>query len=89
MLLFVLFGNPFRANGQDAKFQALIMYNFTKLLDWPDKSGDFVINIIANENLTKELKDFTTERKVGGLQKIIVNNVLISEIINCQILYVG
>lgn len=89
MLLFVLLGNHFNVNGQDAKFQALIIYNFTKLLDWPDKSGNFVINVIGNAELTKELKEFTANRKAGGVQEIIVEKVLISELANCQMVYVG
>ena len=89
MLLFVLLGNRFNANGQDAKFQALIMYNFTKLLDWPDKSGNFVINVIGNVELAKELKEYTASRKAGGVQEIIVKKVLISELGNCQMIYVG
>ncbi|MEN8119363.1 MAG: YfiR family protein [Bacteroidota bacterium] len=89
MLLFILFGNRFNANGQDEKFQALIMYNFTKLLDWPDKSGDFVISVIGNVELVKELKEYTADRKAGGVQDIIVKKVLISELGNCQMIYVG
>ena len=89
VLLFVLTGNRYNASAQDTKFQALIMYNFTKLLDWPDKSGDFVINVIGNVDLAKELKEFTTNKKAGGVQNIIVKKVLINELLDCQILYIG
>ena len=89
VLLFVLIGNRFNATAQDAKFQALIMYNFTKLLDWPDKSGDFVINVIGNVDLAKELKEFTANKKAGGVQEIIVKKVLVNELLDCQMIYVG
>ncbi len=89
VLLFVLLGNSISATGQDAKFQALIMYNFTKLLDWPDKSGDFVINVIGNVDLAKELKEFTANKKAGGVQEIIVKKVMVSELLDCQMIYVG
>ncbi len=89
MLMFILIGNQLNTNGQDAKFQALIIYNFTKLIDWPDKSGSFVITIVGNTELAKELKDFTANRKVGGIQEIAVEKLLVNEINNAQILYVG
>ena len=89
MVLFVLYGNYFNAKGQDAKFQALIMYNFTKLLDWPDKSDNFVINVIGNAELAKELKEFTVNRRAGGVQEIVVNKVPLSELDKCQMVYVG
>lgn len=89
MLVFILLGNQFNTIGQDAKFQALIMYNFTKLIDWPDKSGNFVITIIGNAELAKELKEFTTNRKVSGIQEITIEKLLVSEITKSQILYVG
>ncbi|RLD76376.1 MAG: hypothetical protein DRJ10_13685 [Bacteroidetes bacterium] len=89
MLLFVVLTSHFNAIGQDAKFQALIMYNFTKLLDWPDKSGDFVINVIDNVELAKELADFTATRKAGGIQNIVVNEILTNELTKCQMVFVG
>ena len=75
--------------GQDSKFQALIMYNFTKLLDWPDKSGDFIISVVSNDELAKELTDFTANRKVGGIQNIVVNKVMVNDLTKCQIIFVG
>jgi len=89
MLLFVLLGNHISISGQNAKFQSLIIYNFTKLLDWPDKSGDFVISVIGNAELAKELKEFTQNRKAGGVQQIVVKKELIDELTDCQIIFVG
>ncbi len=89
VLLFVFVFGKFAINAQDAKFQALIIYNFTKLLDWPDKSGDFVIEVVGNAELAKELSDFTKTRRVAGMQNIIVNKVLPAEVSNAQIVVVG
>jgi len=74
---------------QDTKFQSLIIYNLTKLLDWPDKSGNFTIKIIGNTELTKELKEFTNERKAGGKQDFDIQKVEIGNIDNCHILFIG
>lgn len=88
LLLVFIFGK-FNANAQDAKFQALIIYNFTKLLDWPDKTGDFIIEVVGNPELAKELKEFTKSRKVAGMQNIVVNKVLPGAVSNAQIIVVG
>jgi hypothetical protein len=74
---------------QDAKFQSLILYNLTKLLDWPDKTGNFTVRIIGNSELVKELKDFTSERKAGGKQDFDIQKIEISDIAQCNMLFVG
>jgi hypothetical protein len=75
--------------GQDAKFQSLIVYNLTKLLDWPDKTGNFTVRIIGNSELVKELKEFTSERKAGGKQDFDIQKAEANEIGQCNIVFVG
>ena len=74
---------------QDSKFQSLIVYNLTKLLDWPDKSGNFTIRIIGNSDLVKDLKEFTNGRKAGGKQDFDIQKIEVNEINQCNILFVG
>ena len=88
VLIIFLFANSSKTFAQDTKFQALIIYNFTKLLDWPDKSGNFVINVIANEELVKELSNFTTGRKAGGIQDFEIKKADENNT-DCQMLIVG
>lgn len=87
-IIIVFFGNQFKIHAQDAKFKALIIYNFTKLLDWPDKTGNFVINVVADEELAKELSIFTSGRKAGGIQDFEVKQAGENDT-DCQILVVG
>jgi hypothetical protein len=79
----------FKLIAQDAKFQSLIIYNLTKLLDWPDKTGNFTIKILGNTELVKELKEFTSDRKAGGRQDFDIQKADISNIGQCQMLFVG
>ena len=81
--------NSFKIQAQDAKFQALIIYNFTKLIDWPNKSGNFTVKILGNSELAKELKDFTVDRKAGGKQIFDIVKVEPDNIDNCQVLFIG
>lgn len=84
-----LISNVVKIHAQDAKFQALIIYNFTKLIDWPNKSGNFIVKVLGNSDLTKELKDFTADRKAGGKQPFDIQKVETGNIDDCHILFVG
>ena len=88
MFTFII-GNIANLNAQDAKFQALIIYNLTKLIDWPNKTGNFTVKVFGNSDLAKELKDFTLERKAGGKQAFDIQKIESSSFDNCQILYIG
>ncbi len=75
-------------SAQDAKFKTLIMYNFTKLIDWPSKDGNFTIYVLGSSDIIKELKSFTTNRKAGGIQTIEVKEIVLNEVGNCNILFI-
>jgi len=53
--------------GQNEKFKALFMYNFTKYLEWPEayRQGDFVITVVGNSAIADELKAIASRKKVG------------------------
>ena len=90
LLLAVIFFTALRANGQDEKFKALFMYNFTKYLEWPPdkKSGDFVIGVYGNSPIITELNIIAQKRKVGA-QSIVVKKVAtVTEFSGCNILYI-
>jgi hypothetical protein len=78
-------------HAQNEKFKALFMYNFTKYIEWPAsvRQGDFVIGVLGNSSLTKELETIASKQKVGS-QAIVVkvfNDV--KDIDNCHILYIS
>lgn len=80
---------PF-VRGQDEKFKALFMYNFTKYLEWPSQkeTGDFVINVYGNSPIIDELKVIAKKKQVGN-QKIVVNKVTsLDECVGCNILFI-
>ncbi|WP_462279955.1 YfiR family protein [Salinivirga cyanobacteriivorans] len=88
LLLLVLSITDLKA--QNEKFKALFMYNFTKYIEWPgDKqSGDFVIGILGNSPMKKELEVIATKKKVGSQPiKVKVFNS-INDIGSCHILFI-
>lgn len=87
MLIFVAF-----ASAQDVnyKLHAGLLYHFTKHIEWPmsKQSGDFVIGVLGNANLTEAVEEMSKSRMVGS-QKIIVVQVKTADDANrCHIIYV-
>ncbi len=72
----LLFLSTFFSYGQNEKFKALFMYNFTKYLEWPEvrRQGDFVITVVGNSSIKEELQTIATRKKVG-FQTIKVKSV--------------
>jgi hypothetical protein len=77
------------AKAQDEKLKAIFVYNFTRYLDWPQKSGNFVIVILGKSPIYAELADIAMKKKVGT-QTIEVKTIMSAEeITDCQILYIA
>jgi hypothetical protein len=90
-LIALLFSFVIIANGQDAKYKALFIYNFTKQIEWPasEKSGDFVIGVVNNNELYDQLVSITTGKK-AGTQNIVVKKMKgIEEVESCHILFLA
>ena len=46
--------------------KSAFVYQFTKFFSWPDKPGDFVIDVVEDEELVKVLSDVTAGKTVGA-----------------------
>jgi hypothetical protein len=80
-----------QANAQLEKHQATFIYNFTRLVQWPDlyKEPAFILGILGNnEAITKELKASIGERTVAGKEIQIVEFASAAAISKCHLLFV-
>jgi hypothetical protein len=69
--------------------QSMFIYNFTRLIEWPNKDGDFTIGVLGSGSLVSELSK-TTAGKTVGQQKIVVKKIKdISEINKLNILFIS
>jgi hypothetical protein len=77
--------------GQNEKFKALFIYNYTKYIEWPKamRSGDFVIGVYGNPTLATELQLIAMKQKVGSQTMRIKSITDISDVRNCHILFIG
>lgn len=85
-----LFSTKIHAQASIAQAQAVFMYNFTRLIEWPSdyKSGDFVIGIYNANEMYSELKSFTQGKSVGSQSISVVKFASAQTIGKCHILFV-
>jgi hypothetical protein len=79
------------ANAQIEKHQVTFIYNFTRLIQWPNiiESPVFTIGVLGrNHPLTEELKAASQGRTAGGRQIEIVEYASTDDLSKCHILFV-
>jgi len=72
------------------KAQAMFIYNFSRLIEWPVayKTGPFIIGVLGNSSVADELETYTLGKKVG-IQEIQVKKYkTVQEIAICHILFI-
>ena len=76
---------------QNERFKALFIYNFTKYVEWPSdyKTGDFVIGVLGNSPISKELKIIASKKHVGSQTMKIKNYGSVGQIGKCNIIYIA
>ncbi|RMG79999.1 MAG: YfiR family protein [Bacteroidetes bacterium] len=75
----------------NAKKQAIYIYNFSKYINWPEKYKDdkFIIGVLGNSHVEKELQNLAATRKVYNQTLVIKHLDSPSEIEDFEIVYVG
>lgn len=79
------------AQETDYKIHSLFVYNFIKYIEWPQNltEGDFVIGIVGDSPINKELLNMAASKKAKN-QTIIVKKITnISEVEKCHLVYVS
>lgn len=85
-----LFGKIEKSFSQDVDYKAytLFLYNFMKYIEWPSAEGDFVIGIVGDSPIKKDLTVLSETKKVKG-RKIVVKIILTPEdALSCQMIYI-
>jgi hypothetical protein len=71
--------------------QAIFLYNFTRLIEWPEsyKSGNFVMGVYGASELFDELQSYTNGKSVGSQAIKVVKFASAADIGKCHILFIG
>lgn len=75
--------------GQNEKFKALFIFNFTKYIEWPTSSTDkvFTIAVFGDSPIFSELESISKLKNVGKASINIKKVYNVSEIGNAHIVY--
>lgn len=90
LIIVLLLSISIYSNAQIPKPQSIFIYNFTKYIEWPASynTGDFVIGILGQSPLTKELTNLSKSKKVGNQPIAVKKFQNVGEISKCNILFV-
>ena len=76
--------------GQEEKFKALFIYNFTKYIQWPANiEGDFKIAVIGSNDMVNELNVIASKKTVGQNTISVVSANSASSVKQCQIAFIS
>jgi hypothetical protein len=91
MLAFLTTLVSFTTLGQTAQFKALFLYNFAQNISYPENSvkDNFIITVIGEPEVTKELQELSKSRKVGSYSLKIKETNAIENIEDSQIIYLS
>ncbi len=88
-LLFVG-GASFAQDRPVHEIYTMMVFNFTKYVQWPDsdKPGEFVIGVIGNEDVYKTLTTWYNGKTKGAKTYVIKKFSNASEVSDCAVLYI-
>jgi hypothetical protein len=91
MLAFLTTLVSFTALGQSAQFKALFLYNFAQNISYPENSmkEGFVITVIGEPEVAKELLSLAKSRQVGSYPLKIKESNSVETVENSQIIYLA
>jgi len=91
-LLFVLAMKSNLAHSQMGipKAQAMFIFNFSRLIEWPAsyRNGPFIIGVLGTSTVADELDIYTKGKKVGAQDIQVMRYKTPQEISSCHILFV-
>ncbi len=81
---------PAKAQTEIPKAQAMFIYNFSRLIEWPatNKAGPFIIGVLGNSAVATEIELYSRGKKVGIQDILIKQYKTVDEISTCHILFV-
>lgn len=71
--------------------QALFIYNFTKMIEWPAnlKTGEFVIGVVGSSETVRSLTTATKSKKVGAQSIVVKAFKEANEVNGCHIVMIA
>ncbi len=82
--------NSAKAQETDYKSYTLFIYNFMKYVEWPEaqNKGDFILAVIGDSPINKELQALASAKKIKGRTIIIRKCNTIEDTYGCHLIFV-
>ena len=93
VLMLILLGGSATSLAQEINYKAytLFVYNFMKYIEWPQESSsknDFVIGVVGESPIVKELQSLAQVKKVKGKTIIVKQISSVEEAVTCNLIYI-
>lgn len=90
LCLSFLLGNAEKARSQDVDYKAytLFLYNFMKYVEWPNNEGDFIIGVVGDSPVKKELYELAKNKKAKGRKIVVINVATPGDALLCNMVYI-
>lgn len=76
------------AQEKDYKAYTLFLYNFMKYIEWPTQEGDFILGVVGDSPIHKELITLSENKKAKGKNIVVKIINTPDEAIGCSMLYI-
>lgn len=83
-------GNAFAQERSAEEVYSMMVYNFTKYVQWPDHagSGEFVIGVVGNAEIFKTLNTWYGGKPRGSKTYVIKKFNSAAEVTDCHVVYI-
>jgi hypothetical protein len=91
MLMILVPVVSFSSFSQVSKAQAMFLYNFSRLIKWPEANtqGDFIFGILGTEEVYNDLQHLTIGKKVGSQPIVVKLFKEPNQITACHVLFIA
>jgi hypothetical protein len=90
LVSFLFVGSTFAQDRPMHEIYTMMVFNFTKYVQWPDsdKPGEFVIGIVGNEEVYKTLSTWYNGKNKGAKTYVIKKFNNAAEVTECAVVYI-
>jgi hypothetical protein len=91
LMMFVVMRLGFAQVSSVSQAQAMFIYNFSRLIQWPagSNTGDFTIGVIGDNEMYNCLVSFVSNKKVGSQSISVKKFEDLQSITRCHIIFIG
>jgi len=89
LLFFTATGSVFAQERSESEVYSMMMFNFTRYIQWPDNSQpEFVIGVVGNNEILTTLNTWYAGKPRGNKTYVIKKFTSAADVTDCQVLFI-